>query len=590
MQYYVNKSTDTVADLYLAYGFLQLIAKITPDDTPLNPTLRDDGWSYLITLNKPLQPEWFERHEYPIRLNHFIQTASKTAVQRPPYIIPMDSVEYDYEKGKYDGWRDAYWKLSGKDRHSGSVENLLLEQGIERHNPDFPVWALINQQKAIKSYNKIVMTWHQHRGEAFAGLLRIIFDLFANPINDIDYAQGQWREVAVAHGLEVNVTETATQIINPGVGKGSHNSKMTGVKEGNLDNFWLMDYLRYAGMYTAGIPLVVQGGSDRKTYLPVPNQLTWNMASQRVFTIFRDKMTASTPIKLDILSVFRYAAAYLDQWVEAQKRSKGFGLSKGSPSDHARAIAVVSLKDMGSGHAVMGMNELNIPEWVQIETPADGARFQEIIKEHQSVVISLDEKHSDEHSLLRDYRRFLSTGELSTFLEFTRGFSGVTMSRLNEGSYAPQFTLPYLQEVLMAVRPDITPILQDSGFRAVAEAIRRSTVVPLVRQSRKQENLYDVRYGLGDKLMRASLDRNRFVRELTDFMFRYNQETAQVSASRKVQAFRSAITMEDVEAVAALIDTCKDCQLIAGLLVAYGYARDPEMGKHEKQDQTQGEE
>lgn len=585
--FYFTKSTDTNADLFLVDGAVEMLNLIKPVGVVLNPTVEDKGAYFQVELEVPFQKVWMDTQSAPPPINRFIQVESATALPCPPYV--PNPVIYRVEKETNENWWKAIKDLSGKDRLPQNARSILKD--MAQPNPHWSIWALINQQKAIKSYNKIVIIWHQHQGEAFSKLLHIIFDLFSTPFNDVEMSQRRWKELAAEYGIKADATETATQIINPGVGKGSHNSKMTGVKEGNLDNFWLLDYLRYAGMYAAGIPLTVQGGSDRKIYVPIPNKLTWGYTSKQIIQDYREAMMASTAIKMDILAIFRYALTFLRHWLNAQDSGGNEWDEKVSnPADHARAIAIVSLKDMGSSHAVMGMNELNIPEWVQVETPADGARFRDIIKEHQSVVVSLDEKHSDEHSLLRDYRRFLSTGELSTFLEFTRGFGGVTMSRLNEGNYAPQFTLPYLQEVLMAVRPDITPILQDSGFRAVAEAIRRSTVVPLFRQSRKQANLYDVRYGLGDKLMRASLDRNRFVRELTDFMFRYNQETAQVSASRKVQAFRSAITMEDVEAVAALIDTYKDCQLIAGLLVAYGYARDPEMGKHEKQDQTQGEE
>ncbi len=108
-------------------------------------------------------------------------------------------------------------------------------------------------------------------------------------------------------------------------------------------------------------------------------------------------------------------------------------------------------------------------------------------------------------------------------------------------------------------------------------------MIPQRRKGQGQERLYDIRYGLGDKLMRAAPDGNRFVVELTEFMHQYNRETAQVFETRKVQ-YRKAITTNDIDQIVDLIDEYRDPELIAGLLVAYGYARDPRVGQGADRD------
>jgi len=586
--FYVNKSTDTVADINLAYGVCQLISHLLPDGAGITLTLADRGSLYMIELDQPLADGWIEqtKHRF-ISLNPFIQTSSKTALQAPPGM--SDVINYDVHKARNDAWWAALKKLSGKDRQPDQARALLYEQGVGAPHPNWPIWALINQQKAIKAYDKLVLTWEEHRGELFPWLLRLTLDLFADPLNDVDAAQAAWAKVAREHGLSGNATETAPQIVDPGMGKGSHYSKATRVSEGNLEGFWLLEYLRFAGLYAAGVSLVVQGSKDRKIYLPLPNRMTWDRATEHILSDYRAQMYSSTAIKLDVLAALRYMHIYLKHWLDAQDSDDDFGWGTGQPGDHARAIGVVFLKDMGSSHAVMRMNELNLPRWVQqVETVAEGRLYQEVIEEHLRVIGSLNESHGDEYALLDKYRRFLSSGDLRAFLDFTRGYGALTISRMNTGEFAPQFTLPNLEVVLMASDRTLKPILENEGFQAVADAIRRSTVMPQRRKGQGQGGVYDIRYGLGDKLMRAAPDRNRFVRELTEFLHQYNRETAQVFETRKVQ-YRKSVTTEHIDQLIDLIDEYNDPELIAGLLVAYGYARDPNVGQQAEPDEDNAE-
>lgn len=584
--FYVNKTTDTIADINLAYGVCQLVSQLLPDGAGITLTLADRGSLYTIELDQPLPDEWIDHMPF-FSLNPFIQTSSKTALQAPAGMANV--IIYDDHKARNDAWWDALKKLSGKDREPKRARELLLEQGIDVPGPDWPIWALINQQKAIKSYDKLVMTWEEHRGELFPWLLRLTLDLFAGPFNDADAAQATWAEVAREYALSGSATETAPQIVDPGMGKGSHYSKATRVAEGNLEGFWLLEYLRFAGLYAAGVSLVVQGSKDRKIYIPLPNKMTWDSATGRILGAYRTQMYSSTAIKLDVLAALRYMRIYLEHWLAAHDDDDDFGWDTGQPGDHARAIGVVYLKDMGSSHAVMRMNELNLPRWVQdVETAEDGVLYQQVIEEHRRVNSSLTESHGDEYTLLDKYRQFLSAGDLRAFLDFTRGYGALTISRMNAGEFAPQFTLPNLEVIFMASDRNLKPILDTPGFQAVAEAIRRSTVIPQRRKGQGQARLYDIRYGLGDKLMRAAPDGNRFVVELTEFMHQYNRETAQIFETRKVQ-YRKAITTQDIDEIVDLIDIYRDPELIAGLLVAYGYARDPNLGQGADRDDVDPE-
>lgn len=577
----VHKTTDTVADLLLLYGLMGLLDRLAPSDSRFNPSIKDGNSLYAIELGDVPLDVWIDKASNPSDLVPFIQTSSSKALKAPNGMPGDVIIQYDELRTRTSRYFEALKKLSDKDRKNAS--EILSEP--EPH-PQWSIFSFINTEKAIKSYNKFVMTWFAHQDDAFRDLLRIIFDLFSppnlsdplssDPVAKTDRAADAWLDLVEHYGIEASLTETAPQITNPSIGKGGYSTKARGVTEKNLDGFWLLEYLRFAGFYQAGIPISIQHSKDKKIYLPVPKDMRWETAKS-VFGEYKKGMYASTAVKIDILSVLRYMTAYLEEWRSAQARR--FGPSQ--PDNHTRAISVVYLKDMGSSRAVMGMNDLPLPRWVRsVETTDDAQHYLDLIEEHRRIVQSLDDRKGDEHALLRCYREFLTTQDLRKLLDFARGYAHVVMSRMNNNEYAPQFTLDHLEEVIMASsNKKLSPILQSTGFRNIAEAIRRSTVIPQYQKAKNKSMTYEVRYGLGDKLVRVSTERHKFMTELSNFMHLYNRETARVAETRGTQ-FRKAITTEDIDDLTLLIDDYDgDTQLIAGMLVAYGYARDPHLGQ-----------
>ena len=126
----------------------------------------------------------------------------------------------------------------------------------------------------------------------------------------------------------------------------------------------------------------------------------------------------------------------------------------------------------------------------------------------------------------------------------------------------------------MSSNKPLSIILENHGFQNVSYAIRYSTVIPQSRKARQQDNLYDVRYGLGVEFKRKATVRDEFVNTLSDFMQSYNQENAQVLERTKGQQMRRDLRTSDVNEVVRLVDEYGS-ELIANLLVAYGYAREP---------------
>ena len=130
------------------------------------------------------------------------------------------------------------------------------------------------------------------------------------------------------------------------------------------------------------------------------------------------------------------------------------------------------------------------------------------------------------------------------------------------------------------VRPEkpMSPIVQNPGFQRLADAIRRSTVIPQ-RLKIKGERTYEVRYGLADELRRHARYPGKFLQALSDFVQSYNQENVRIY-EREHRQLRKDVTADDLEQVIALMDEY-DATTVAHLLIAFGYARDPK----DRQDQ-----
>ena len=124
----------------------------------------------------------------------------------------------------------------------------------------------------------------------------------------------------------------------------------------------------------------------------------------------------------------------------------------------------------------------------------------------------------------------------------------------------------------MNTEPKLRDILDAPGFRNIAYAIRQSTVTAQYRK-REGDRRYDVRYGLGRDLVRRAQYPADFIAALSDFLHNYNAENAQIMETRP-GPYRRSIQTSDIEEIVSLIDR-HGSELIAKLLVAFGYARVP---------------
>jgi hypothetical protein len=325
-------------------------------------------------------------------------------------------------------------------------------------------------------------------------------------------------------------------------------------------------------MRMAGLPRFVKGGGDRKTYVLRPRNVSLQTLGE-VYRPFNAVMWSSTHIKMDVLAALRFTDVFLEQWLAGQLDDVRFGQQ---PGDHVSGLAVAFYKDLGQASTMLNLAEIGLPQWMTLETPEQAHAYRALLEEHRRVVESLDERHGDPYRLLQLYRDFLSGRILDPFFEFNAGYASLTMSRMERGQWAPRFSTHHLEVLIMTTEENLSPILSNTGFQNVATAIRRSTVIPQYFKGRGDKGPYDVRYGLGNDLLRRAAYPEQFIQVLGEFLHEYNRETAQIHERYKGNppVRRAAVTTDDIQQVVALIDEYGS-PTVANLLVAFGYAREP---------------
>src|SRR5690606_30301851 len=232
--------------------------------------------------------------------------------------------------------------------------------------------------------------------------------------------------------------------------------------------------------------------------------------------------------------------------------------------DFMRGFHTVFYKDLGNAVTTMNISFLNLPDWVAIRRPEDVAHYQDILREHEAIVRQFAENRGEELELLLLYRDFIVANHLDPFYQFTTAYSSWLISQGEKPGFPPRkFSTLNLRRMLMSVQPNLSEILDSPGFINIARAIRESTVRAQYRKNQKNDRRYMVRYGLGRDLVRQSQYPEEFVAALSDFLFAYNAENAQVLERYPKERYpdykyRWDVQTSDIEDILRLIDKYKN--------------------------------
>ncbi len=577
--YYVPKESGTLTDTLVAFGLAKVLESVVKQVTGnAHVTINDVGSCFMVDAGVVIEAEWVARLQ-PFEQIAYL-TSSKTPA--PVDLSSMANRDVDQEWERFRQYTEQRKQLA-----EGKVAGDALEQALADLKPraDWTVVTYLGdyRMQAQGIHNSMVEQWQRTSDKYLALNVQTILAMFAGLAVDREGIVAAWKKATKADKPAEAVT--ASQLFNPHMGKGQNRAKANGLAMGNEDNFWLLDYLKAVGLWEAAAPRNSTNADLRKTYILAPRRLALN-DHREVFRRFREKLWNSTSIKMDILATLLYTDSLLDYSIEEEKLDI---FDDGPPQNLVAGMNVAAYQLLSqNSYTMINLAFLNLPNWAsQLSSFADARLFQTIIKEHIERINSIDEERSEGHTLLQQYRDFVSGHDLRRFYAFTVHYSSYLISALERSHfYVKPFSEQNLGRLLEMAEPKLTPILQNQGFRNVAEAIRRSTVIPQYI-GRKTSN-FDVRYGLGQGMKRKAQYADDFIQELATFMQSYNEENARVYERTKGQSRRKAITTEDIQEIVGLLDVYGP-ETICSLLIAFGYARDPKESATTPQEPTSGQ-
>jgi len=566
--YFMPKSTGTFADTLAAYGLAAVLSEIVEKSTKRwsgqKVWIRDAGAYYAVELPTELRDAWIEKCD-------FFSPAKPIRTRSQPVKEVKDALELDAAWDRFREFRELQEKLKKTLKGESAHSELQTQLDEKRPTPEFWTMAFVGERKmqAIQIYNAAIVQWHATR-KHFTENLKTILKLAATPAADVEAIAKEWAETVPKDGLKVKFT--ASQLFNPIQGKGQNRAKADVLAMGNLDSFWLIEFLKAVGLWKCLAPRTVRNSDDRKAYVLAPIALTIGKHDQ-VFQDFAARLWNDTAVKMDIAASLLYTQVLLERSEAGQQDELNF--DGYGPEDVVAGLHVATYKLLSrNAYTMMNLGFIGLPRWTgEVKTRARVKELKEVIEEHLDVIRNIDEERSDGCNLLVCYRNFLSGQQLAAFFNFAVGYSQYLTHELEQPrTWAKQFTAKNLRRMFMGTEPQYVEIVENEGFRSIANAIRSSTVIPQYLKA-KGDTLYQVRYGLGMELKRKAAYPKEFITALSDFLQEYNQENAQKMES-KGQQRRKNVRTGDIEDIVRLVDNFGS-ELVCNLLVAYGYARDP---------------
>ncbi|MBA2287465.1 MAG: hypothetical protein H0W02_18485 [Ktedonobacteraceae bacterium] len=603
-QYSVAKHSDTSADTLLAIGFASLLGDLHRMiyGSSAGISIRDAGSCYVITLPRPVTIEEVRQHVQEPLAPLLALVSSSQQEKEAKKGRTLAGFPFDAQMERSKDYYEQKRKLAPTDRRK--ADNELRDLIGEPPDSRLGYYQAINQMKVAGSFNEIVRRWDTLTLEQQHLAIDLLLTLFGQPENDIEAAAATWQKLTREQGLPGGAWVTALQVVNPTTGKGANSAKASRLDMGNQESFWLLELLKFQGWMDSAAPLLIRESKDRKTYVLQPRLIELRML-QDMMQAFRTVFFPSTAVKLDIMASLLFAQVlikHLEQSLRTETQARTW--QRRSISSIAQGFEVSFYKDLGSAYATMNIATINVPAWLPLPDTREQAQDAlALLREHIGIVRQIrrnerGEEGAEEYELLRFYRDFLSGNDLRPFWKFTGAYSGYLISQ-REREKHPQRQINQLSttvvEVLLQMHDTINdiklaPILENAGFKRIADAIRMATVTAQYRRAQQKDRRYEVRYGLGQDLMRKARYPAEFMVTLSTFLHDYNAETAREEekvatklqrpltvADRRAYKLRFPVSTEDIEEIATLIDRYTS-ELICSMLVAYGYARAPRAG------------
>lgn len=536
-----NTFSETLEVLGLAYIIDTIFQKIIPFKKP-EILIEDKNSYYQISISKDLNREIINQCNYFDFFRYIGKKSNDEGTEK------YNGIDYKKEKAI----RDQYKRLNKKDKERAAQK------------PHF-YYDIIRMCANIDAYNKSFLNCRLFEKD-FSFLLNSIFNFYSFPNTDKEkYEKNINKELK---SKEIKVAKiNSLQDINPDKGKGVNQSKANGIAPKGQSNFWLQQLIRFTGVWQGFVSAYISK-KDFKNYSLVPNNISFEVLST-VYNKFRNLIKGAGSIKFDISLILlltqkmiEHNKDYREEWAFEPINNKMSGFQ------------FAYYKNLGQRPAVTNIGFLGLPNFIKFKSEEEGDVWLDILKEHCEIINSIDETYSSNISMLQGYRQFISASDFNAFLDFQFEYSIFLIgSILKKQYYVKPFSLKNM-EVIMGTNEVYQKIVSNKGFQSIANAIRNSTIVPIIHKNNK-----DAVFGLSQKFKIASKDKDSFTTEVSGFIQLYNEKIMLKDYNNKQH--QRYVTTKELAEFYKLLDEDHSAKLIAGMLIAFGFAKEPSKNEAE---------
>ncbi len=557
-EFFINKQSGTYAETLEAFGVANLVSEIFQRNEVkgFNITITDKGLYYLVKPNKVIADEMVNQLSY-FQVVKFIFKDSKVATI-PNGISSSDCYNYPQQKTQLDEYKKQFADIE---------KNKVLNQEQKK-----VARKALNKEKQDEFGQKIDAEFDVYReivGNPYPSFLKLFDNFYQNQSNFVVLIKEILNHYAQKDPIKrtFKLTEerpTAQQLLNPNQGKGLNKNKANNVSMGNLDSNWISETMKISGAYSMMICQYVKVGStyDLKVFVPDFHEITLSEGKNLVLD-FKKHVKSASPVKLDILNILDFTNKFIQRTPQ---------YNKGKVKNTIQGFYSVYQKDLGQNKAVANIAFINTPDFVEYATKEEGRAWIEILEQQRSIISNIEEL-GDAIQGLQAYRNFLgSTGQsaLNHFSAFSYWYAAyLTQSLSKEKYYVKPFKIETLNKFYNNMESNLSEIIQNEGFKAIAAAIRKSTVS--LQYTPKDQRKFEIRYGLAQNLQNKSKSKEDLGTFIGEFIGIYNAETGRSAEKNGGKAFRSNVKDVELAMFFDILDK-NPSRLVGALLASYGFA------------------
>lgn len=549
--YTVHKKSGTYSELLESYGLANLLHKIfdavnLPD---IEIVITDKEYCFEVSTGSDITDEIISKLKYFPLFKYIKQKADSDVSQYPDY--------YDYPKQKE--WKkerqellNAAYKqkdISVKQREIQRI-NTIFETKKPR-DVEYDVYSELIAPNNFSGFDKLYSNIIDNR-DNFCVLIKFILDYY------------QDKNTKQPKELTINESKpTALQLYNPNRGKGLKADKANTVAGGNFKLPWISETMKISGALSDMVCQRVKVGSnyDLKVFVPEYKQLNYKK-KYALIPQFKKYAKGNTPIKIDVLYILLLTKLLIENTGYSGRRRK--------IRDIVAGLHSVYQKDLGQNKAVVNISFIQIPDFIEIGSKKDVQEWLDILQEQMTIIGKMKEENDATPGLMM-YRNFISESSINNLFIFSYWYAEYLMSQLSKQNRPRAFTINTLNMFYNSMdnqELNLKSIIENEGFKTVAEAIRKSTVS--LQYLPKKQRKYEIRYGVAQALQIKSKTKTDLAEYIGDFVSLYNAETSR-KAEKDGRAFRKNVREDKLSQFYELLDG-HSSKLIGALLASYGFA------------------